>query len=89
MTGQRTESRTRETSEPCAVCAEETAVGTPFYAERHRIERADGEAAFLCALCGERVARSRGGRRLTSEELRAPDANGVWAIIATLHPVWR
>jgi hypothetical protein len=80
------ESRARDNREPCEVCAEETAVGSSFYAERHRIKRADGQAAFLCALCGERVARSRGGRRLTSDELRAPDANGVWAIIATLHP---
>jgi CRISPR/Cas system-associated protein Cas10 (large subunit of type III CRISPR-Cas system) len=71
-------------SDPCAVCGEETAVGSVFYSDRHLIEHADGRRSYLCTLCDERVRSSRAGNRLTDDEVRDLDANGVLAIYMTL-----
>jgi hypothetical protein len=60
----------KETTEQCVSCGEETAVGTPLFAGRRRIERPGASAAFLCEPCDERLAASRGRRSLTEEEAR-------------------
>jgi hypothetical protein len=70
--------------EPCAVCGEETAVGSVFYSDRHTIDHGDGRRTFLCTLCDERVRSSRPGKRLTDDEVREIDSNGVLAIYTTI-----
>jgi hypothetical protein len=70
--------------EPCAICGEETAVGSLFYSDRHAIEHRDGRRTYLCTLCDERVRSAWPGKRPTDEELREIDPNGLWAILATL-----
>jgi hypothetical protein len=29
-------------NEPCAVCGEETAIGSAFFSDRHTVEKSDG-----------------------------------------------
>jgi hypothetical protein len=71
-------------SELCALCGEETALGSVFYADRHTIEHEDGRRTYLCTLCNEHVRSSRRGQPLTDDELRDPDANGVLAAITLI-----
>ncbi len=67
--------------EPCMACGEETAAGSPFYADRRRVQRGDGTVLFLCSDC---IARATSGQRvgLTDEQARRLDEGaamfGVW-----------
>jgi hypothetical protein len=70
--------------EPCAVCGEETAIGSLFYSDRHTVEHTVGGRTYLCTLCDERVRSAWPGKRPTDQEMREIDPNGLWAIIATL-----
>jgi hypothetical protein len=70
--------------EPCAVCGEETVVGSLFYSDRHVVEHAIGGRTYLCTLCDERVRSIWPGKRPTDQEMREVDPNGMWAILATL-----
>jgi hypothetical protein len=69
---------------PCAVCGEETAIGSAFYSDRHTIQHADGRRTYLCTLCHERVRSFWPGKRLTDDDLREIDSNGVLAIYTTI-----
>jgi len=71
-------------NEPCAVCGEETAIGSLFYSDRHTVEHTVGGRTYLCTLCDERVRAAWPGKRPTDQEMREIDPNGMWAIIATL-----
>jgi hypothetical protein len=37
--------------DPCAVCGEDTSVGTVFFSDRQTIELEDGSFTFACVLC--------------------------------------
>ena len=72
-------------SEPCAVCGEETAVGSVFFSDRHTVEKSDGTRT-LCAPCNASVRSARKGNEgkpLTDEELRSLVENGSLAAIAS------
>lgn len=72
-------------SEPCAVCGEETAVGSMFFSDRHAVEKTDGTRAYLCGPCNARVrsaGKGKKGKPLTDEELRSLVENGSLAAIA-------
>ena len=62
--------------EPCVGCGEETASGSIFYSDRHRVERTDRTHSFLCSLCDSRIRAAGKGRRLTDEEVRNTVENG-------------
>jgi hypothetical protein len=57
-------------AQPCAVCGEETAVGSVFFSDRHTIEHTDGRRTWLCTLCNSRIRSSRRRRPLTDDEVR-------------------
>jgi hypothetical protein len=76
-----------ETGEPieretCAGCGEDTAIGSVFYSDRRGVDLKPGTQAFLCALCDQRIASSRRGRRLTDDELRNAIQMGSITMIA-------
>jgi hypothetical protein len=68
--------------EPCAECGEETAVGSVFFSDRRRIDRADGTVAYLCSLCDARLAASHHKERLTDEEISRLASNWSAAVNA-------
>jgi hypothetical protein len=70
--------------DPCAGCGEATAVGSVHYSGRHIIQRADGATTHLCGSCDALLRASRPGRRLSDDEIRDLDPNGIWATVSTL-----
>ena len=71
------------TTQPCTVCGEETAAGSPLFSERRRLDHPDGTRTFLCPLCDARASQ-RQGKRLTDDELQRFILNGSLAMIAGL-----
>ena len=69
------------TTEPCRVCGEDTAAGSPLFSERRRIDQSDGDRTFLCPVCDRRVTKHH-GRRLGDEELASFIRSGSLAMIA-------
>jgi hypothetical protein len=70
-------------NQPCTVCGEETAPGSPLFSERRRVEHPDGKRTYLCPMCEARASQHR-GRRLTDEELDSFVRSGALAMIAGL-----
>ena len=66
--------------EPCAVCGEETADGSPLFFDRHVVDDPEVGRQFVCSLC---VARSR--RRAHGPRLANPpeglSVSGLGAVI--------
>ena len=56
--------------QPCAICGQETATGSQLHPERRSIADLDGRVWFVCADCDETARASRGGERLSDDELR-------------------
>jgi hypothetical protein len=71
-------------AELCVGCGEETGIGSVFYSDRRAVEHSDGSTSFLCTLCDQRLAATRGGRktRLTDEEIRRGIETGSLAMIS-------
>ena len=68
--------------EPCSICGEETAVGSPLFSDRRELER-DGQRAYLCSICLENAVGVRRGTHLSGAELErainvAALAGQVW-----------
>ena len=55
--------------EPCLVCSEDTAAGSPLYFDR-LVARKDGKVGYLCSLCAERARGSREVHELTEAQRR-------------------
>ena len=53
--------------EPCLVCGEETATGSPFYSSRTVVTR-EGRRGFVCVECRAKASPER-QRELTREQL--------------------
>ena len=68
--------------EPCVVCGVETAIGSVFYSDRHRIGEGRGEPTYLCAECLARIRSVRPRQRLTEKQVRDFVMNGSMAAIA-------
>ncbi len=62
--------------ELCAVCGEDTSVGSVFFSDRQVIELRDGSSTFICALCDALLRAARRGRQLTDDEARQIVENG-------------
>ena len=66
-------------SEPCAVCGEDTAVGSVFFTDRLKIH--EGPDVFVCALCEARIRASGKPVQLTAKEVasltRSASAIGI------------
>jgi hypothetical protein len=66
-------------SEPCAVCGEDTAVGSVFFTDRVKIH--EGPDVFVCALCEARIRASGKPVQLTAKEVasltRSASAIGI------------
>jgi hypothetical protein len=56
--------------QPCAICGKETAIGSPLHPARRSISELDGRNWFVCADCDEAARATRGGERLSDDELR-------------------
>jgi hypothetical protein len=57
--------------EPCSVCGDDTAAGSPHYSDRRIFADGTGRPVFLCATCAERaVAARRKGGGMTDDERR-------------------
>ncbi len=69
------------TTEPCSVCGEETAAGSPLFSARRRVDHDDGSRTFLCPVCDGRVSQHH-GKRLSDEELASFIRSGSLAMIA-------
>ena len=67
--------------EPCAVCGEETAIGSVFYSDRFLVDGDSDPATHMCSLCLAKL-RAVHGERLTSEEVRDVVRNGSMAAIS-------
>jgi hypothetical protein len=67
-----------DTDQPCAGCGKPTAAGRTRFADRRKIEHADGSRSYLCAMCDATAASGR-GRDLSDEELRRFIENGSMA----------
>ena len=63
--------------DPCAVCAEPTAVGTPLFSDRRTLS----DGTHLCGPCNARLAAAHRKPRMTDEEVRQFINNGVAAAI--------
>ena len=42
-------------AEPCLSCGEETAIGSCFFSDRHRVDLEAGAIRYLCAECVKRA----------------------------------
>ena len=54
--------------EPCAICGEETTVGSPFYSDRRVVDHRSGTRSFICSSCLAEAQAKRGRRQFTDEE---------------------
>jgi hypothetical protein len=72
----------RSAREPCAVCGDETAIGSLFYSDRRMIDEVGAEPAYLCSDCLTRIRSSRLGQPMTDEQVRNFVMNGSMAAIA-------
>jgi hypothetical protein len=70
-----------EAAEPCVSCGEETAVGSPLFSGRRRIEKLPASAVFLCEVCDAQIAATRSGKPLTDDQVRRFVDGGSMAMI--------
>ena len=60
-------------SAPCAVCSEDTAVGSVFFTDRFKIH--EGPDVFVCGLCEARIRASGKPLQLTAKEVASLTRN--------------
>jgi hypothetical protein len=64
-------------SEVCESCGEETAVGSPLYAERRVVTDVAGRRTYICSPCTGRIVASRRPEPLSDEDRRALESGAA------------
>jgi hypothetical protein len=69
--------------EPCTVCGEETAEGSPLFFDRHVVDDPGMDRHFLCSICVAWSRRKRGRRLEDPMWNTASNGLGVGVILLT------